>query len=173
MQLVSQLSRWCQVREDLMYAFEKSLETGIDEPMRQAVQSFLTRVHGGMPVNQALDLLQNHFAYGHFQDLIAALRFNFRYRGDLSGMLEHLEMQFYKIEEEATQRRISSFRDRKLSWFIVALGPIVTLLRLATDDATHGFFIETTPGRFLLILAFSLSLIAAFFLLLLQNRLTS
>ena len=171
LQLVTQLARWCQVREDILYAFEKASASGLDEPMNTYIRQFLTRVQGGMDLDIALKLLSDSVEYEHFQDLIQALRFNFKYRGRLADFLDHMEIQLFKLEEEASQRKIASARDRRLSWLIVALGPVSLVLRITTDSQTRQLMLETKVGQMLLVICLFLLAAAAVGLLALQRKL--
>ncbi len=150
MQLVCLLARWCQVREDLLYAFEKSLATGLEDPMRQAVADFLSRVHGGMSIDLALDRFQANFAHEHFRDLVTAIRFNFRHRGNLPALLEQLEVQMHRVEEEYTRRRLSNARDMGLTLMILLLVPSFTVLRLIALPSVGQLFLANSIGVLLL-----------------------
>ncbi len=172
LQMVSLLSRWCQVREDLLFAFEKSLSAGLQNPMRQAVADLLTRVRGGMPIDQALNLMQNSIDHEHFQDLITAIRFNFRHRGDLPALLELLEVQLHKIEEEYTNRRLSNNRDRNLTLAILLLVPLFFLLRFYSNPTASQMFVGNPFGIALLFVSLFTYLTAIGCLLLIQNRIT-
>lgn len=170
MQLTSQLCRWCQIREDLYYAFEKCLESGLENPLREIIASFLTRVKGGMSTDEALDKMQKQIGEPTFRDLITAIRFNLRYRGDLPSLLEHMEMQMFRIEEEYTRRRISTAHDKKLALLLVAAGPAAWAVRLLLDEQTRFLFLQTAPGRGLLVLSLLFTLLAAVALIFVHQR---
>jgi Flp pilus assembly protein TadB len=148
---VSLLCRWCQVREELLYAFEKCLETGLDEPVRSALREMTVRVRSGLSIEQALALMQDAVDHEHFHDLVAALRFNFRYRGDLPALLEQMEWQFNKIEEEYDRRRLSNARDRLLTVGILAAVPLFLLIRLCGSAECRAIFLDEAVGRILLV----------------------
>ena len=169
MQLAGLLARWCQVREDLIYAFEKSLETGVDQPMRQCVQDFLTRVRGGMTIEQALDQMQHAFKHEHFRDLILTIRFNFRYRGDLPSLLENMEWQLERIEEEYTRRHLSNVRDRNLTVLIMIAAPLLLIGRCLFQPAIGNLLFHTQIGIALLIFS-GMAMAAAIISLLLTVR---
>jgi Flp pilus assembly protein TadB len=151
LQLVSLLSRWCQVREDLLFAFDKSLAAGLENPMRQAVADFLSRVRGGMAMEQALDLFQKSLNHEHFQDLITSIRFNFRHRGNLPALLELLEVQLHKIEEEYDRRRLSNARDFNLTLAILLIVPAIFLVRLTVNPMISQLFLVEPVGLALLV----------------------
>ncbi len=136
----------------MIYAFEKSLETGLEQPMKQVIQDFLVRVRGGMDMEKALDLLQHSLNQEHFQDLIMAIRFNFRYRGDLPVLLEHLEMQMNRIEEEYTRRRLSNAHDRNLTVIILIAVPFVFIIRYYGQTGVQAAFQNTPLGVGLLMI---------------------
>ncbi len=146
LQLLSSMNRWCQVREDLLYAFQKCVDGGLDQPLRSVIESFLTRVRGGMAIDQALDLMQNSLDHEHFQDFVAAMRFNLRYRGDLPSLLEHLEWQMNRIEEEYARRKLSNARDRAVTAVILLAAPVCCVLRLWGNPAGSRLFFQTGPG---------------------------
>jgi Flp pilus assembly protein TadB len=152
LQLVSLLSRWCQVREDLLFAFDKSLAAGLENPMRQAVADFLSRVRGGMAMDQALDLFQKSLDHEHFQDLITSIRFNFRHRGNLPALLELLEVQLHKIEEEYDRRRLSNARDFSMTLAILLFVPVTFLVRLTGNPLISQLFLAEPVGVALLVL---------------------
>lgn len=165
--LLSSLNRWCQVREDLLFAFEKCVEGGMEQPLRSVIEMFLTRVRGGMATDQALDLMEKSLDQEHFQDFVSAIRFNLRYRGDLPSLLEHLEWQMNRIEEEYTRRKLSNARDRTVTAIILLVVPACCALRLSGSPAVSRLFTQAGPG---LVLAaagavFYLIAVAAFFLI--------
>lgn len=153
LQLVSLLSRWCQVREDLLYAFEKSLSAGLENPLRQSVADLLVRVRGGMPIEHALDLFQDSLDHENFQDLVTTIRFNFRHRGNLPVLLEMMEVQLHKIEEEYNRRRLSNARDLGLTILILVLVPIFFMFRLLYAPAIGQLFLQNSLGIALLVLS--------------------
>lgn len=172
LQLASLLSRWCQVREDLIFAFEKSLETGLEDPMRQAVSDLLIRVRGGMPHDQALDLMQSSINHEHFQDLITAIRFNFRHRGDLPALLEQIEIQLNRIEEEFQRRRLSNARDSGLTIAILLAVPALFAIRLLTSEELRLIFFDSMIGQVLLLVGLLSYLAAIAGLLITRRRIT-
>lgn len=153
MLLVTHLNRWCQVREDLLFAFERSAETGLDEPMRSYVDSLVSRIKGGMPIDTALALFQANSTQEQFQDFVVAIRFNFRYRGNIAALMDTLELQMNRIEEEYVRRRISSSRDRSLSLCILLAAPVLYLLILIRNPLNRAFFLDTPLGGLTLAIA--------------------
>ena len=170
--MVSLLTRWCQVREDLMFAFEKAIESGLEDPLRLAIADLLARIRGGLPVDQALDLLQKSFDHEQFQDLIVAIRFNFRYRGDLPALLAQLEVQMHKIEEEFTNRRLSNARDRKLTLAILLVVPLFMIVRLVSNQFLWHQFADNPIGLLLLFAGLATYLSAAVLLVLIQRQIS-
>lgn len=150
-----------------MFAFEKSLETGLEDPLQQAVRELLTRVRGGMPPDRALDLIQKQIRHENFTDLITAIRFNFRYRGNLTDLLEQLEIQLHRIEEEHDRRRLSNARDVTLTMLILLAVPALFLFRLISAKSVRELFLTAELGQAALIISavVYLSAIAAFLLI--------
>jgi Flp pilus assembly protein TadB len=157
------LCRWCQVRENLLYAFERCAEqdsSGLSQPLRQAIKDLLTRIHGGMPPDEALSYFQTYSTQEHFQDLVFALRFNFRYRGQLPAMLELLEIQQNKLEEAYHHRQVTNASDLRLTLSLLAAVPVLFGLRLTSSVQLQALFLGTTIGRLLLIASLLLYLAA-------------
>ncbi len=154
-----------------MYAFEKCLESGLEDPVRQAVADLLIRVRGGMSTDRALDMMQRNIRHESFSDLIAAIRFNFRHRGDLPTLLEQLEIQLHRIEEEFDRRKLSNARDLRLTALILLAVPALFLLRFL-GSATKQAFLETPLGLAALIACFVFYLAGVTGFLLIKRRIT-
>ena len=109
---ISVLNRWCSVKENIMYAFEKSLDSNIGEPLHTFIRDMVIQVNRGMDPCEALDMLQMKVDDAQFSDFIVNIKLSIRHRGDIRKLLTNLENQFYKIDEEYNRRRISTYRDR-------------------------------------------------------------
>jgi Flp pilus assembly protein TadB len=123
----------------------------LGNPTRQAVDDLLVRIRGGMPADQALDLMQQSVKHELLNDLLTAIRFNMRFRGDLPSLLEQMEWQMNKIEEEFVNRRLSNAADRRLTLLILTLVPPGIAVKLMSDAGTAGLFFRPGPGLALLI----------------------
>lgn len=121
--------------------------------MRTYVDDLVARIHGGMPLEAALRLFQECSDQEQFQDFVVAIRFNFRYRGNIAALMDSLELQMNRIEEEYVRRRISSARDRSLTTGILAAAPVLYLLLLLGNPFNRAFFLTTTMGRLSLLLS--------------------
>jgi hypothetical protein len=128
--------------------------------MNKAIGDLLIRIKSGMPVEQALDLMKTDIDHELFSDLVTAIRFNFRYRGDLPVLLEQMEWQMNKIEEEYVRRGLSNARDRRLTLIILILAPLFLLIRILGSQKIREMFLGTDTGVILLA-ASSLCYIAA------------
>lgn len=147
------LNRWCQVRENLIYAFERCLDSPLSPSLHRAIQDLLTRIRGGMPPDQALAMFQAYSDLESFQDLVIALRFNFRHRGKLPALLELLEIQQNKLEEAQNDRRISNRSDLILAALLTAIIPVLFSVRLVSSPQIRQLFLEQAIGLPLLGLA--------------------
>jgi Flp pilus assembly protein TadB len=138
--------------------------------MSSVVGDFLTRARGGMDLEEALDLLQHSLDHEHFQDLVLAIRFNFRHRGDLPALLEHLEWQLNRLEEEYVRRRLSNARDRNITGLLLLAVPLLYVWRLAAQPAVGQILWQNPVGRILSGLALLAYLAALSALLLIQKK---
>jgi len=160
---ISVLNRWCSVKENIMYAFEKSLDSNIGEPLHTFIRDMVIQVNRGMDPCEALDMLQMKVDDAQFSDFIVNIKLSIRHRGDIRKLLTNLENQFYKIDEEYNRRRISTYRDRvvictvmfavlPLSYFFIKMSPKV-----------GNFYLETLSGKILL-MVFSVMYAFGFYL---------
>ncbi len=151
---ISILSRWCSVKEDIIYAFEKSLTSNIGEPLQTFIRDMVIQVNRGMEPWDALDILQMKVDDPQFRDFIINVKLSIRHRGDIIKLLSNLENQFYKIDEEYNRRRISTYKDRLLIYFIMfaVLGIAYFFIRLSPQ--VSSFYLDTVAGK-LLLMAFS------------------
>jgi hypothetical protein len=140
--------------------------------MRQAVSDLLARVRGGLPIDLALDHFQRCFAHEHFRDLVTAIRFNFRHRGDLPALLELLEVQMNRIEEEYTRRRLSNARDMGLTLMILLLVPLFILIRLTFAPAIGPLFLASPVGILLMAVSLAAYLVALLSVISIQKRIS-
>ncbi len=165
LELVGLLNRWCAVREDLLFAFEKSLETGLGEPMRGHVRDLVTRIRGGMGVEAALERFGEVSDHPQFKDFVTSVRFNLRCRGDLARFLEGTETQLGRIEEEYNRRRISTARDRAVVLGVIAAVPFAALAMLSGGGSAQELFLGTPLGRSVLEIGCLVYLAGAYLLL--------
>lgn len=126
--------------------------------MRTYVDDLVTRIHGGMPIEAALLHFQGSSSQEQFQDFVVAVRFNFRYRGNIAALMDTLELQMNRIEEEFVRRRISSARDRSLTIGILAAAPLLYLFILLRSPLNRVFFLTTGMGRLSLFLSVAIYL---------------
>lgn len=147
---VSILSRWCSVKEDILYAFEKSLASGIGEPLQTFIRDMVIQVNRGMDPSEALDILQAKVDNPHFGDFIINIKLSLRYRGDIVRLLSNLESQFYRIDEEYNRRRISTYKDRMLIYFVMFAVPVTAYFFIGFTPQISDFYLRTMDGKMLL-----------------------
>ena len=152
-ELISMLNQWYQVKEDLLFAFEKCAQSEIGEPTKTHIQDFVTRIKGGLSLEKALDLLATSYSDRSFRYFIRQISFNLKYRGNTGDLLDNLETQFIRIDEEHTRRKIESSRDRTILKGIFLLTPIVAGLVLTMNPSARILFLSTGFGRLAAILS--------------------
>ena len=149
---ISVLNRWCSVKEDVMYAFEKSLGSDIGEPLQTFIRDMVIQVNRGMDASDALDMLQMKIDNPQFKDFIINVKLSLRYRGDVVKLLTNLENQFYRFDEEYNRRRISTYKDRVLIYFIMAGVLITAYLFISSTPQVGDFYLRSAEGKLLLTL---------------------
>ncbi|HHW32030.1 MAG TPA: hypothetical protein GXX20_10230 [Clostridiaceae bacterium] len=162
-EFISILNRWCAVKEDIFYAFERSLGSGLQEPLKSFIRDMIIQINGGVEPLTALEILSMKVDNAQFRDFIINIKQNVRYRGDIRVLLTNMENQFYKIEEEYSRRKISTYKDRILV-YCTMFGVLITgYYFLNINPKVKEFYFGTPEGRNLLIL-FSLLFASGFFL---------
>ena len=162
-EFISILNRWCSVREDLFYAFEKCVDSGIGEPLRSFIRDMVIQVKRGIEPTEALDMLQMKVDNVQFRDFIVNVKQNIRHRGDIIKLLNNLENQFYKIEEEYNRRKISTYRDRMLTYFVMFAVLFTAYFFIKANPQIEHFYFYTLQGKALLTF-FSILYAAGFYM---------
>lgn len=147
---ISVLNRWCSVKEDIMYAFEKSLSSNIGEPLHTFIRDMVIQVNRGMDSSDALEMLQAKIDNAQFRDFIVNIKWSLRNRGDIIKLLTNLENQFYKIDEEYNRRNISTYKDRLLIYFIMFAVLITAYFFINFTPQIRDFYLTTVEGKLLL-----------------------
>lgn len=151
-EFISVLNRWCAVKDDIFYAFDRSADSGLGEPLKSFVRDMVIQVNRGIEPVEALEILQMKVDNAQFGDFILNIKQSLKYRGDIRKLLSNLEEQFYKIEEEYNRRRISTYRDRLLIYFVMFAVLLVGYSFLKLNPQVEGFYLGTLTGKALLTL---------------------
>lgn len=149
---ISVLNRWCSVKEDIMYAFEKSLGSNVGEPLQTFIRDMVIQVNRGMESADALDMLQRKVDNPQFKDFIINIKLSLQHRGDIIKLLTNLETQFYRIDEEYNRRSISTYKDRLLIYLIMFGVLAVAYCFINFSPKVGDFYLRSTQGRLLLML---------------------
>jgi Flp pilus assembly protein TadB len=149
-EFISVLNRWCTVKEDIFYAFERSTESGIGEPLRTFIRDMCIQVRCGINPLEALDLLQMKVDNAQFKDFVINIKQNIKFRGDITKLLTNMEAQFYKLEEEYDRRKISTYKDRLLIFVLMFLVLIIGYFFLKFNPRVEQYYLATTEGKLLL-----------------------
>lgn len=151
-EFISVLNRWCSVKEDIFYAFEKSIDSGIGEPLKTFITEMVIQVNRGIDPVEALDILQMKVDNPQFGDFIINIKQNIKHRGDIRKLLDNLEDQFYKIEEEYNRRRISTYKDRFLIYIVMFAVLLISYYFINANSKVKEFYLYTLEGKSLLTL---------------------
>jgi Flp pilus assembly protein TadB len=153
LELVSMLNRWYQVKEDLMFAFEKCAQSQIGEPTKGHIKDFVARVKGGLSMEKSLDLFAESFSNRQFKSFSGQIRFNLKHRGNIGELLDNMETQFARIDEESTRRKITSSRDRHILSMVMAITPVLSVIVVYTNPSARKLFFEESIGIPLIIIS--------------------
>jgi Flp pilus assembly protein TadB len=153
LELISMLNRWYQVKEDLLFAFEKCAESTIGEPTKGHVKDFIARIKGGLNIDVALELFADSYSNKEFKNFATQIRFNMKYRGNTGELLDNLETQFGRIDEEYTRRKIESSKDRLYLYGIFIITPVIAAIVFMTNPSARSLFFNESIGMLLCFVA--------------------
>ena len=162
-EFISVLKSYYDIKEDIFFAFERSLDSEIGEPLKTFIRDMVIQVRNGMPPTDALDILSVKVDNEQFKELVLNIKQNIKHRGDTSRLLSNIEDQFYKIEEEYNRRKISTFNDRLLVYVVMFAVLVIGYYFLKVDTKVAQFYLGTTQGKYLLAF-FSILYTAGFYL---------
>lgn len=147
---ISVLARWCSVKNDIFYAFEKSLESGLNEPLNTFVRDLTVQIKCGINPSDALDHFSNRLGDSEFKDAILNIKQNVKFRGDGNALLANMESRLYRMQEERNKRKISTLGDRTmiLCTIIAVLGLAIYFLK--SNEKIASFYFQETSGKILL-----------------------
>lgn len=147
---ISVLARWSSVKNDVFFAFEKALESGLNEPLHTYVRDLTVQIRCGMNAEDALDRFSNRLGDAEFKDAILNIKQNVRFRGDFNALLTNMEGRFYRMQEERNRRKISTLGDRTLivATIFAVIGLAVYFLK--SNEKISAFYLHDPSGKLLL-----------------------
>lgn len=160
---IAVLNRWCAVKEDIFYAFEKSVDSGIGEPLRTFIKDMNTQVKRGIDPIEVLDILRIKVDNAQFRDFILNIKQTIRSSGDIRKLLTNMEAQFYRIEEEYIRRKISLYKDRMVIYATMFIVLFAGFYFIKHNSQVQNYYLGTVEGKLLFTL-FSVIYVAAAYL---------
>ena len=147
---ISILSRWCEVKEDIFFAFEKSVDSGIGEPLKSNIKELVIQIKHGVDPIEALYILEMKIRNPQFKIFIINIKQNFKARGDILKLLSNLEDQFYALDEEYSRLKISTFIDRITIYIAMFCVLFIGYYILKNNQSVHDFYLGTINGKILM-----------------------
>ncbi|BEP30429.1 hypothetical protein [Helicovermis profundi] len=147
---IGTMNRWCQVKEDVFFCFEKTLHTGIGNPIDRYISDFLVQVNTGVDAVEALEIFQSKIDNEIFRVFIINIKEAVKSRGNLLKLFSGLEEEAYKLEEEFNRRKISLFKDKLLIYVIMVSVIAIYYYLINNNISVRNFYLNTNTGRILL-----------------------
>lgn len=158
---IAVLNRWIDVKEDIFYAFKKTVSFDIKngdkigvsvvaEPLRTYIWDMLIQVEMGVEPFEALDNMDRKVDNLQFSDFILNVKQIIKSRGNIKVLLSNMEDQYYKLEEEYNRRKISTLKDRALIFLSIIMTSGVAYYLLRYNPEVNTFYTNTTIGQILL-----------------------
>lgn len=150
-EFISILNRWCDVKEDIFYAFEMTVRSGISEPLQSYLKETVIQIKRGVDPMDALDILQAKVDNTHFRDFIVNIKQSIKSRGNIRRLLSNMEDQYYKLEEEYNRRKISTYRDRIIINFAMGFVLLLAYYFLKSNLKVRDFYLGSIEGKILML----------------------
>lgn len=147
--LVSILSRWVIVKEDIFFCFEKS-RPQLNGLILKYVDDFIMHVKYSGHIDYAFDIIIDNTHHEMFRNLMINLQQTSRSKGDLLGLLQRLEEECYLIFGEHEKRRVATHFDRLAIYFSITCVLVMTVVILYINPALKNFYLMTILGNYLL-----------------------
>ena len=143
---ISVIMQWVDVKEDIIYAFEKAIPV-VGEPLKSYIRDMTVQVRRGMDPQDALTILKMKIDNPQFTDFILNIKQNIKYRGNLKVLLNNMEEQFYKLEQEFNRRKISTFWDKIYIVLAMILVIFVAFMLIRSNPKALNFYTNTQEGK--------------------------
>lgn len=144
------LRDWVEVRNDLLYAFNKSIQNNLQEPLNTYLKECVVQIEQGVDTSIALDLLSYKVNNNYFYRVTLNLKQTLKSKGNLLILLSKLQDEALKLEDEYSRRKLKSYFDRLyLNGFIVGI-IFVFYYSLFLNEALREIYIQTAAGRVIL-----------------------
>ena len=167
---LSLLSQWYMVTEDIIKCFDKISQQNLSEPMSTYIDDFVIQVHSGLEVSDALEILGWKIESDFFDTIVVNIDQAIQNRGDVGVMLDNLQEECYRLQEEFNRRKISTIHDKIIIYCTMILVLIIGYHFLVLNSVTETFYFQTLLGQ-ALVLAFSVIYVIGFFITLGLSRL--
>ena len=136
--LLSTMTRWSSVENNVIFVFRKTLESGISEPYRSIFENFVTRVNRGMDAVEAIEMEIKRVKSPFMKNILVNINSVIINNGDLHKLLSKFEYEAFKIEEALWDNNIKTYKDRILMLVLVAM-VIGTLIRMFAIEMTNNW----------------------------------
>jgi hypothetical protein len=147
--LISSLTRWAVVREDIYYCFSKAVDQ-IDGHLKNYVSEFLLQVKYSGHINLAFDMIIQNTKHEMLRNLMINLQQATYCKGDLIGLLERLEEESYLIYGEHERRKSETYFDKIAIYFSIVCVLIMSIVVLYLNVKMREFYLYTTVGNYMI-----------------------
>jgi len=147
--LISCLTRWAVVKEDVYFCFLKSIDQ-LDGPLKQYINEFLMQVKYSGHISLAFDHIIQYTQHEMLRNLMINLQQTAYSKGDLVGILERLEEECYLIFGEHERRKTDTYFDKLAIYFSIVCVLVMTIGVFAINVRMRTFYLETTIGNYVL-----------------------
>ncbi|MCL5069605.1 MAG: hypothetical protein M1308_01700 [Actinobacteria bacterium] len=156
---VAILNKWCDVKEDIIYIFENSIES-VGQPLASFITDCIIQMKSGLNEYEALDIFSMKVDSEQFQDFVLNLKQNRKHRGKLKELLTNLEDEFFNLEEEYDRRKITTFGSRLRVYGLMVFVAAVGYFFMQFNSDVKHFYLQDEAGKLLMTVFFIIYFIA-------------
>lgn len=147
--LISTLTRWAVVKDDIYYCFSKAV-VQLNDPLKEYISDFLLQVRYSGHIHMAFDTLIQQTKHEMLRNLMINLQQATYCKGDLVELLERLEEESYLIYGEHERRKSETYFDKLAIYFSILTVLVMSVIVLVFNEKMQGFYLNTTMGHYMI-----------------------
>ncbi len=148
--LITQLSKWLSIRDDLAYAIEKASAEGFRFPLSVYLSDFTIALQRGMEMTATMDRLADRLQLQVYRDALIQMTQVLVHHGDMVGLVRQLEEEGFSLEKEVMRSKMEMRRELMILLGILLSIPLIALLLIDTQPSIRLFYLESVWGTWLL-----------------------
>jgi hypothetical protein len=148
--LITQLSKWLNVRGDLAFAIDKARSEGFRFPLSVYLSDFSVALQRGMELTVTMDRLADRLQLQVYRDALIQMTQVLVHHGDMVRLVGQLEEEGFSLEKEVMRSKMEMRRELMILLGILLSIPLIALLLIDTQPSIRLFYLDSGWGTWLL-----------------------